>query len=97
MSAAGNTAMDAKPVQSYEIASILARRVAVAVGVMLMVFSAGSAFALGTPEQRKACTPDVYRLCAGEIPNVRAITACLRRNKASLGDACRVIFEQSGN
>ena len=31
----------------------------------------------GTPEQRKACTPDVYRLCAGEIPNARAITACL--------------------
>ena len=89
--------MDAKPVQSHEIAFILARRVAVAVGVMLMVFSAGSAFALGTPEQRRACTGDVYRLCAGEIPKVRAITACLRRNKASLSDACRVVFEQSGN
>jgi hypothetical protein len=85
--------MDAKPVQS----SILARRVAVAVGVMLMLLSAGSALALGVPEQRKACTGDVYRLCAGEIPNVRAITACLRRNKASLSDACRVVFEQSGN
>jgi len=85
--------MDAKPVQS----SKLARRVAVAVGLMLMLFSAGSAFALGTPEQRKACTPDVYRLCAGEIPNVRAITACLRRNKASLSEACRAAFEPSGN
>ena len=85
--------MDAKPVQS----SKLVRRAAVALGLMLMLFSAGSAFALGTLEQRKACTPDVYRLCAGEIPNVRAITACLRRNKANLSDACRVVFEQSGN
>jgi hypothetical protein len=32
--------------------------------------------ALATPEQRRACTPDVYRLCRGEIPNVRAFTAC---------------------
>ena len=49
---------------------------------------------LATPEQKKACTPDVYRLCAGEIPNVRAITACLRRQKANLSEACRAVFEQ---
>ena len=85
--------MDAKPAQSAK----LVRLAAVAAGLMLTLLSAGSAFALGTPEQRKACTPDVYRLCAGEIPNVSAITACLRRNKASLSDACRVVFEQSGN
>ena len=48
----------------------------------------------GTPEQRRACTPDVYRLCAGEIPNARAITACLRRQKASLSPACAAVFEQ---
>ena len=52
-------------------------------GLFLSLIGSGSAFAVGTPEQRKACTPDVYRLCAGEIPNVRAITACLRRRKAS--------------
>ena len=63
-------------------------------GLFFTVFAGGSAFALGTPEQRKACTPDVYRLCAGEIPNPRAITACLRRQKASLSDACRAVFEQ---
>ena len=45
--------------------------------------------AISTPEQRKACSPDVYRLCAGEIPSVPKITACLRRKKASLSDACR--------
>jgi hypothetical protein len=42
----------------------------------LTVFPTGSASAApGTPEQRSAGTPDVYRLCPGEIPKVRAI-AC---------------------
>jgi hypothetical protein len=63
--------------------------------VFLMLGASGSALAdLATPEQKRACTPDVYRLCAGEIPNVRAIVACLRRQKASLSDACRAVFEQ---
>lgn len=70
-------------------------RLAAAFGLLLVQFAAGSASAdIATPEQKRACTPDVYRLCAGEIPNVRAITACLRRRKASLSDACRAVFEQ---
>ena len=72
------------------------RRVAAAFGLALTLLSASSAFALGTPEQRKACTPDVYRLCAGEIPNVRAITVCLQRHKASLSEACRTAMGQAG-
>jgi hypothetical protein len=64
-------------------------------GLFLSLFAAASACAQGTPEQRRACTPDVYRLCAGEIPNVRAITACLRRQKASLSEACRTAFNQA--
>jgi hypothetical protein len=68
---------------------------ALALGIVLALFTAGSASAEpGTSEQKKACTPDVYRLCAGEIPNVRAITACLRRQKANLSEACRAVFEQ---
>jgi hypothetical protein len=69
-------------------------RVSWMLGVVLSVIVAGSAVAaIATPEQRRACTPDVYRLCAGEIPNVRAITSCLRRQKASLSEACRAVFE----
>ena len=65
-------------------------------GFLLTLIASGTATAQqGTPEQRRACTPDVYRLCAGEIPNVRAITACLRRNKASLSPACAAAFEQA--
>jgi hypothetical protein len=66
-----------------------------ALGLVLALLVPGSASAEpGTQEQRRACTPDVYRLCAGEIPNVRAITACLRRQRASLSDACRAVFPQ---
>lgn len=72
------------------------KRVAAAPGIILTLFSTGSAFALGTPEQRRTCTPDVYRLCAGEIPDVRAITACLARQKGNLSPACRAAMEQNG-
>jgi hypothetical protein len=70
----------------------LASRANLALALTLVTTGSASA-ALATPEQKKACTPDVYRLCAGEIPNVRAITACLRRQKASLSNACRAVFE----
>src|SRR5450755_2211130 len=37
---------------------------------------------LATPQQKRACTPDVYRRCRGEISNARAIAACLRQQNA---------------
>ena len=61
---------------------------------LLLIYRRDEAYVKMTPEQRKACTPDVYRLCAGEIPNVRAITACLRRQKSSLSPACAAVFPQ---
>jgi hypothetical protein len=68
---------------------------AIAAAFALTAIGAVPAFAqnydsISTPDQRRACTPDVYRLCAGEIPSVPKITACLRRKKASLSDACRI-------
>ena len=77
--------------------SATARRNHLGAWLGLLLAASTSAAALaepGTPAQRRACTPDVYRLCAGEIPNVRAITNCLRRQKASLSEACRAVFEQ---
>ena len=47
----------------------------------------------GTPAQKRACRPDVYRLCAAEIPGVRAITRCLERNMSRLNPDCRAVFE----
>ena len=46
----------------------------------------------GTPAQKRACRPDVYRLCAGEIPNVRDIVRCLRSNMSRLSPDCRAVF-----
>ena len=83
-----------KPRFARSAAPLNRSRRASTLGFLLTLLATGSAAAQATPEQRKACTPDVYRLCAGEIPNARAITACLRRQKASLSPACSAVFEQ---
>ena len=49
----------------------------------------------GTAEQRAACAPDAFRLCAGYIPDPTRVEQCLRQNKSDLSDACRSVFEQS--
>ncbi len=49
----------------------------------------------GTPEQRAACAPDAFRLCAGYITDPTRVEHCLRQNKSDLSDACRSVFEQS--
>jgi hypothetical protein len=68
-----------------------------ALALVLGLLGAGAARAdLATPAQKQACTPDVYRLCAGEIPNVKAIVACLRRQKGNLSEGCRAVFDQKG-
>jgi len=46
----------------------------------------------GTMEQQVACTPDVWRLCSAEIPDVDRIVACLRGNTAQLSPPCRAVF-----
>jgi hypothetical protein len=51
------------------------------------------ALAQGTAAQRAACGSDAFRLCASHIPNVGAIGACLRRERASLSDACRATVD----
>ena len=48
----------------------------------------------GTEAQRRACTPDVWRLCGAYIPFEGPITACLMRNdrKGKLSRACHLVF-----
>jgi hypothetical protein len=45
--------------------------------------------------QRRLCTGDVLRLCASEIPNAERITACMRKQRASLSVGCRSVFGKS--
>jgi hypothetical protein len=49
----------------------------------------------GTFEQQLACTPDVWRLCATEIPDVNHIVGCLRQNTPQLSGSCRAVFESN--
>jgi hypothetical protein len=53
--------------------------------------------AIGTEDQRAACTPDVFRLCSSEIPSVDRIVACLQREKPHLSDGCRAVFSETAH
>jgi hypothetical protein len=61
--------------------------------LLLMGSSALAQDYRGTEQQRVACTPDVFRLCSWEIPNVDRIITCLRREKSQLSPGCRQVFE----
>lgn len=73
----------------------IALGVALAIGGMV---AQGTAFAQenrGTLEQQMACTPDVWRLCSDQIPDVNRITACLQQNTPQLSTACRAVFQSN--
>jgi hypothetical protein len=60
----------------------------VVLALALVTFSTSS-FAIGTAEQRAACTPDALRLCSSEIPNIPRIVACLKQNRSNLSKPCQ--------
>jgi hypothetical protein len=51
----------------------------------------------GTWEQQMACTPDVWRLCSDQIPDVNRIVGCLRANTPQLSNKCRAVFESNAS
>ena len=71
-------------------------RIASTAGLLLCAWLlpfAAAAQQPGTAAQKRACRPDVYRLCASEIPNVNAIVRCLRVRKSQLSPDCRAVFD----
>jgi hypothetical protein len=46
-----------------------------------------------TEVQKRACQPDVFRLCSWYIPNRDAITTCLHSNIDKLNADCRAVME----
>jgi hypothetical protein len=63
----------------------------VATALMLgMLTTASQAY---TFEQEQMCSGDAMRLCSSEIPNVARITACMERQRDSLSDGCKAVFE----
>jgi hypothetical protein len=47
----------------------------------------------GNDAQRMACTSDVFRLCAQNIPDIAAIRVCLQEQKPQLSPDCRAVFD----
>ena len=68
---------------------------AVAIGAAGVIAPASSQEYRGTWEQQMACTPDVWRLCGDQIPDVSRIVTCLRQNTPQLSNGCRAVFESS--
>lgn len=66
--------------------------------VLAALFGNGTVLAeenRGTPEQRAACAPDAFRLCASYILDATSVGACLRQRQSELGNACRAVFEHA--
>jgi hypothetical protein len=62
-------------------------------GVTGFIAPASSQEYRGTWEQQMACTPDVWRLCSDQVPDVDRIVACLRQNTPQLSSNCRAVFD----
>lgn len=43
-------------------------------------------------EARRACTPDVFRLCSAFVPDAERITLCLQQQKKNLSPGCRRVM-----
>lgn len=59
---------------------------------MLLVGATSADAQDGTPAQRNACLPEVFRLCSNFIPDRAAIITCLESNRSNLSRACRAAF-----
>lgn len=60
--------------------------------VLAASLASANAAEIATAEQRAACTPDAFRLCSQHIPNIPAITACMKKNFENLSPACKAVF-----
>jgi hypothetical protein len=65
----------------------------VSLALLSAAVSPTPSFSQGTPEQRLACTPHVFKLCSASIPNADEITTCLRERSAELSDACKAALD----
>jgi hypothetical protein len=59
---------------------------------LLFLVGVAPAAAQGTEQERRACAPEVMRLCREYIPEVRLITNCLITKRAELNPECKVVM-----
>jgi hypothetical protein len=65
---------------------------AVAGAVLGVLAALAPAIAQQSIEERRACAPDVMRLCREFVPNTELINSCLMEKKAELSPACRIVM-----
>jgi hypothetical protein len=70
------------------------RMTLLAVVGLILGLSAGMAPATAQQsiEERRACAPDVMRLCREFVPNTDLINTCLMDKKAELSPGCRTVM-----
>ena len=73
----------------------IALGVALSIGGMVASSVVSAEEYRGTMEQQMACTPDVWRLCSNQIPDVNRIVACLQQNSPQLSSGCRAVFQSN--
>ena len=57
--------------------------------VAALLASSAPGFSQGTSEQRSACMGDAFKYCSSQIPNVSAVTTCMKANYSKLSAACK--------
>jgi hypothetical protein len=67
-------------------------RLALVLSGLVFLIGVAPAAAQGTEEERRACAPEVMRLCREYIPEVRLITNCLIAKRAELNPECKVVM-----
>jgi hypothetical protein len=50
----------------------------------------------GTPEDQRACRPDVVKMCKDATPDQARVLACLQANQAKLTAPCRGVLTKYG-
>jgi len=70
------------------------KTLSVVLSVLVLSCVVGSpSFAAGTADERSDCMSDALSICGQFVPNEKAITACMIKNKAKLSPACRRHFK----
>jgi hypothetical protein len=67
--------------------------VIVALAVSMSALSTASSFAFSA-EAQQMCTGDAFRLCSSAIPDIPKVTACMRKQRASLSVGCRQVMDR---
>jgi hypothetical protein len=59
------------------------------IAIPLALLASAPAFAVGTSEQRAACSDDAFKFCDDDIPDAIAVEKCLRAHMSALSAKCR--------